>query len=91
MVEVKLNGSWWHGDTGDTVSGARSGMSDLTNQNRLGGLKGTGAKTVFQTDNTAALNNMRELMCFLSIKACKPILVVTKNKIMNQNEHICIL
>ena len=26
---------------------------------------------------------MRKLMCFLTIKVCKPILVVTQNKIMN--------
>ena len=28
-------------------------------------------------------NRMRKRMCFLSTKACKPILVVAQNKIMN--------
>ena len=46
------------GPTGDMVNGASSGMSELINQSRLGGLKETGAKTVFQTDSTAALNNI---------------------------------
>ena len=38
----------------------------------------------------AALDSMRKLTCFLIIKACKPILVVTQIKIINQmkwNEH----
>ena len=52
------------------------------------GLKETGAKTEteFQTEgeySSAALDSVRKSMCFLSTKACKPILVLTQNKIIN--------
>lgn len=39
----------------------------------------------------AAVDSLRELMCFWSIKVCKPILLVTQNKKYDcENEHnIC--
>ena len=51
------------------------------------GLQKTGTKTEhfrWRGDySAAALDGMRKRMCFLSIKSCKPILVVTQNKNMN--------
>ena len=70
---------------------------EQTNQSRLGfrrgrGLKDTRAKTEHFRQrgeySAAALDSMRKLLYFLSIKSCKAILVMTKNKIMNpENEH----
>ena len=55
-------------------------MCELTNQQSLGiwegGFKGT--ERFGQMENT-----MMKLMCFLSIKACKLILLVKQNKIRN--------
>ena len=58
--------------SGDTVSGAGSGMCELTNRRRLGSLKETGAKTEGQCE-AAAPDSRRKLKCFLRIKECKPV------------------
>ena len=67
------------------VSGAASGMCELTNQSRLGTQEGVLKETgAFQTEySTAALDSLKKRMSFLSIQACKSILVVTQNKIRN--------
>ena len=67
------------------MSGAGSGMCELTNQSiQDGGLKETGARIgVFQSEgghSDAELDSLRKLLCFLRIKACKPILLVTQIK-----------
>ena len=85
MAEVKLTGSWKLTEpTGDTVSGAGSDMCELTNQIRLGiqeaGLKETGAISVFISGRGGAW--CRNWCVFLSIEACKNILVVNQNKII---------
>ena len=36
----------------------------------------------------AAVDSMRKLTCFLNIKACKTILIVTQNKMMNRKMSI---
>ena len=61
---------------------AGSGVCVLTNQSRWGALKETGAKKA-EFQKFAALESMRKLMSFLSIKACKAIPLVTKNLILN--------
>ena len=65
---------------------AGSGMCEVTNQRRLGIQVETGAKTAFQTEercSAATTASTRKQMCFLSTQTCKPILVVTQDKIMN--------
>ena len=69
-----------------TVTAAGSGVCELTNRSRLGIQRGALEETTAKTEcfsqkgNTVPLS-MRKLMSFLSIKACKLILVATKNKI----------
>ena len=64
-------------------------MRELTNEIRLGIQDGELKKEelkqkAFQKEErAAALDSMRNPMCFSSTKACKPILVVTQNKTMN--------
>ena len=62
--------------TGDIISGTGSGVCELTNQSRLDieeeGLKGTGAKTMFHTEySAAAVGSVRKPICVLCIKVCK--------------------
>ena len=70
------------------VGGAGLDMYELTNHRRVDihevGLKETGAKTerFRQKGNTVLqAGHMRKRICFLSTKACEPILIATQNKI----------
>lgn len=48
---------------------------------------GTFKETALTEYRAAAVDSMKKPMCFFSIKACKPILVVAQNKTERENEH----
>lgn len=64
------------------MSGAAAGVCVLTNQSRMG-IPDAWALQRQELEQSISDSGHEKLMCLMSIKTCKLILVVTLNRIMN--------